>query len=107
MNATMPVDENGKAIPVLGFGNSINIDGTLAHEESDALDAGIYRLAVKSSTADGITVALGPEPEEGEDGTYADENSTYMPVGLVETIKISNGTVISVLGGILNVTRLS
>ncbi len=95
----MPVDENGKPIPVLPLGASQDIDGTSAHAETTALEAGVYRLAVVSATGDGVRVAVGDE-------AVAEADSTYMGVGQVEIIGVSYGHVISVLDGVLNITKL-
>lgn len=95
----MPVDENGNPVPVSGFGASNDVNGTSAHAETAALDSGFYRLAVVSSSGTGVRVLIGTSP-------VAIATSTYMPTGLVETVYITNGNRISVLGGVLNYTLL-
>jgi len=100
----MIIDRFGNSIPVLftDTANAVDIDGTLAHAESGKLEAGMYRLAVVSSTDDlGVRIDINTDP------TAVASEGIFMPNGAIEYFAIEADHIVSVLAGILNITKLS
>lgn len=88
-------DWRGDAFAVTSISNCglINLDGTIAADNSDALNYTLIRVAA----IDDIRIATGV-------GVEASATSTYMPAGMVEWFKIYPGERISVFGGEANIT---
>ena len=88
-------DWRGDSFPVTSISGCvvINLDGTSAADNSDALTSTLIRVAA----IDDIRIATGVEVE-------ASATSTYMPAGMVEWLKIIPGERVSVFGGQANIT---
>lgn len=95
----------GENLPVLTpkTANAFLINGSGAHAESPALQAGNYRLAVRASTDNlGVMVTVYKD-------TVANATTTtgmFMSHNITEVFALEEGSIISVIDGIVNVTPL-
>jgi hypothetical protein len=94
----------GESLPVLTpkTGSAFIVNGSIAHAESAKLEAGNYRIAVRLSTDNlGVMVVITLV------GTSATTSTgMFMPHNSVEVFALEEGSVISVIDGVLNVTPL-
>lgn len=96
------VNRNGEVLPVLEpiTSESFLIDGSIAHAESVILDEGIYRLSVRTSTDDaGVMISIGAS------ASATTSTGMFLAHNNAEYFFISEGQRISVIDGIVNVTR--
>jgi len=96
------VNRLGDVLPVLEplTSESFLVDGSVAHAESAIIPEGIYRISVRTSTDDaGVMVSIGAAASATTNtGIFLAHNSA-------EYFFISEGQLISVIDGIINVTR--
>jgi hypothetical protein len=94
----------GESLPVLTpkTESAFIVNGSIAHAESAKLEAGNYRIAVRLSTDNlGVMVLITLV------GTSATTNTgMFMPHNSVEVFSLEEGSVISVIDGVINVTPL-
>lgn len=99
----IPVDRSGNPVPIFypDTSKAVDIDGTNNHAESNALEEGKYRLAVVSSVSQlGVRIDIGLSP------TAVASLGAWIGDGQIEYFYIKVQEKISVLAGILNITRL-
>lgn len=91
-------DWRGDSFPVISISGCglINLDGTIAADNSDALNCTLIGVAA----IDDIRIATGV-------GVEASATSTYMPAGMVQWLRIIPGERVSVFGGRANITLVS
>lgn len=98
-------DREGNNLPILSPDYSVlqYIDGSNAHAEGAKLPAGIYRIAIVSSVdTGGVHLKIS---EAGTSATVA--NGIFMPHGSIEYFPLEEGSIISVIGGKINVVKFS
>lgn len=99
----IPVNRKGESLPILVPDYSVvqYIDGSAAHAEGAALNDGIYRIAVVSSTDNaGVHLKIS---STGASATVA--NGIFMPHNSFEYFAIEQGMIISAIGGKVNVVK--
>lgn len=95
------LNKQGESLPVLTPETTLLkiVDGTIAHAESAALIAGIYRIAVQSTVDDlGCHVAI---TTAGTGATVT--TGLFMGNGCVEYFALPEGSIVSVINGKLNI----
>lgn len=97
------VNRLGESLPIFNpiTSNSIQLDGTAGHAESAALPEGNYRLAVKSSVNNaGVMVEISDTP------VVTTTTGMWLAQSWVEYFFIPEGSKISVINGLLNITKI-
>ena len=94
----------GESLPILTpkTASAVLVDGSIAHAESAKLPSGNYRIAVRTSTDNlgvMITISL-----IGTSATTA--SGMFLPHNAIEVFALEEGSVISVIDGVINVTPL-
>jgi hypothetical protein len=99
----IPTNKAGESMPLLEAvtSGSFIVDGSIAHAESAKLPQGVYRIAVRSSTADaGVMLKITTDIAN----TATTTTGMFMAQGSTEYIPIPEGSYISVIDGKINVT---
>jgi hypothetical protein len=100
----IPIAKNtlGESLPVLtpDTSKSFLVNGSIAHAESEKLPSGIYRISVRASTTN-----LGVMVKSTLDGDSATTSTgMFMAHNSTEYFVLEEGSILSVIDGIINVT---
>ena len=89
MKNQMPIDANGNPVQAMKLGTPEDLDGTLAHDVSLAINADMVRIVALDGD---IRFAIGAAPEATATSHFlGDHQEIWMP--------ITNGEKVSVYGG--------
>jgi hypothetical protein len=95
----------GETLPILTpkTASAFLVDGSDSHGESAKLQAGNYRIAVRTSTGNaGVMVKIYTTTVD----TATTSTGMFMPHNSSEVFPLEEGSIISVIDGIINVTPL-
>jgi hypothetical protein len=95
----------GETLPILTpkTASFFTVDGSIAHAESAALQVGNYRISVRTSTDSlGVMISI----YKGTADYATTSHGMFMPHNSTEVFALEEGSIISVIDGIINVTPL-
>jgi hypothetical protein len=95
----------GESLPILTpkTANAFLVNGSIAHAESNPLPSGIYRISVRTSTDNaGVMVKIYTTTVD----TATTSTGMFMAHNSSEVFPLEEGSIISVIDGIINVTPL-
>ena len=95
----------GESLPILTpkTASAFLVDGSIAHAESARLPVGNYRIAVRLST-DNLGVMMKVYKDTVDTATTS--TGMFLPHNAIEVFALEEGSVISVIDGVINVTPL-